>query len=470
MLDNNKIYNDPMIKSKVYKPINPLLESVKFKSQSEREAAIEEVLLSAGIKTIGDIIPIRSYDEEKNGQISLKFAPKEGSKLAEQVKLSKAAAQQNIKLGVTGSDYLDGTSLITGVIEQVTPVVENEMIAKMFPEGEYSANKLFMDVWQPITGMTHAVAMDAPVNVVQKRGFQTEEWLPPFYNEMIQIDQNEALNLRDPGNQNLAIRGLAAAISKWTAQLTHRGGTRRLNDIYNAIFTGSYTWQGEALSYGIPSGNRFTAGALNGVWGTITGTNYVPNPASNPILDMTVIHNLLLILYRGLPMTWIMNPNTMALFSQNPTVINRVNTQYSDEIMQKAKRNPNSMESVATFYLGSDINIGILVDGSAYIADVNDPNGHTAGTTNYILPDYQIWIKIDTDKFGGPYGEYAYCLAAQNGGLQNARPGKFFQIIDSMASSTVIGITQPNITLMNGWRGGVRLPRYFDVITVNVGV
>jgi hypothetical protein len=174
--------------------------------------------------------------------------------------------------------------------------------------------------------------------------------------------------------------------------------------------------------------------------------------------------------YRGLKQTWIMNPSTSALFSQNDTVINRVNTQYSDAIMQKAGTNPNSMKSVASYYLGADIDVDFLVDGSAYIADENDPNGYTAGTTNYILPDYQIWIKIETDKFGGPYGEYAYCLAAQNGGLQNARPGKFFQIIDSMASNTIQGITQPTIALMNGWRGGVRIPRYFDVYTFNVGI
>jgi hypothetical protein len=453
---------------KVHKKVNPLLEAVKFKSTSEKEAAVEEVLKSMGLKTLGDIMVPYTEQEKNEGRVNLKFSAKSGTLAAEHIRLKSES--QNVKLGVTGSDYLDGTSLITGVIEQVTPVVENEVIAKMFPEGEYSASKLFMDVWQPITGMTHANAMDAPVQVVKKRGFQTEEWLPPFYIEMAQFNQNEILNLRDPGNQNLAIRGIAAVIAKISDQLTHRGGTRRLNDIYNAIFTGSYIWQGESLSYGIPSGNRFTAGALNGVWGVISGTNYVPNPASNPILDMTVIVNNLLKKYRGLKQTWIMNPSTSALFSQNDTVINRVNTQYSDAIMQKAGTNPNSMKSVASYYLGADIDVDFLVDGSAYIADENDPNGYTAGTTNYILPDYQIWIKIETDKFGGPYGEYAYCLAAQNGGLQNARPGKFFQIIDSMASNTIQGITQPTIALMNGWRGGVRIPRYFDVYTFNVGI
>jgi len=462
--------NNSMLHLKVNKPKIPMLESVMFKSESEKEAAIEEVFLRVGVKTIGDIIAPITHEESKNGKIpsNIKFAFKEGSKLAEKSKFSQNSFS-SVKLGTTGSDYLDGTSLITGVIEQVTPVVENEVIAKMFPEGEYEANKLFMDVWQPITGMTHQNAMDTPVQVVQKRGFQTEEWLPPFAIEMIQINQNEALNLRDPGNQNLAIRGLAACMSKWSAQLTHRGGTRRMNDIYQAIFTGSYTWQDQSISYGIPSGNRFTAGALNGVWGSVSGSNIVPNANSNPILDLITIRNLLLILYKNLNVTLIMNPITGSLFNQNPTVINRVNTQYSDRIMQKhGDNNPNSVKSVLSYYLGADLDIDVMYDASAYIADVNDPNGHAAGTTNYLLPTGQIWIKVDTNAFGAPYGEYAYSLAAQNGGMQNARPGKFFQIIDSMASNTIQGVTQPMIALMNGWRGGVRLPRYFDVFTFNV--
>jgi len=164
-----------------------------------------------------------------------------------------------------------------------------------------------------------------------------------------------------------------------------------------------------------------------------------------------------------------MNPLTADLFHQNPTVINRVNTQYSDRIMQKSGDNsPNSMKTVVEYYYGADLDMHFVIDGSSYIADVNDPNGYTAGTTNYLLPTGQIWLKIDTSEFGSPYGEYAYCLAAQNGGMQNARPGKFFQIIDSMASNTIQGVTQPTIALMNGWRGGVRLPRYFDVFTFNV--
>ena len=176
-----------------------------------------------------------------------------------------------------------------------------------------------------------------------------------------------------------------------------------------------------------------------------------------------------MIKYKGLKLELICNPLTASLFAQNPTVINRVNTQYSDRIMQKSgNNNPNSFESVANYYLGSDLGITFMIDESSYIADVNDPNGYSTGTVNYLLPNGQIWLKLDTSAFGSPYGEYAYSLAAQNGGLQNARPGKFFQIIDSMASSTIQGITQPTIALMNGWRGGVRLPRYFDVFTFNV--
>ena len=57
--------NDSMAHLKVNKPQNAatkLLDSVKFKSESEKEVAIEEVLLAAGIKKIGDIIQPLTYD------------------------------------------------------------------------------------------------------------------------------------------------------------------------------------------------------------------------------------------------------------------------------------------------------------------------------------------------------------------------------------------------------------------------
>lgn len=378
----------------------------------------------------------------------------------------------NIKLSSTGPEILSATTLITGVIEKITPYVKTEMLRTLFPENNYPSQRLLLDQFDEIRGMTHSVAMGDPFPNIKKRGIETKSYIPPSAGEQLQISVQEALFLRDPGNQDISLRGLAMYMAKWSEQLGNRADVKYATDIYQALFEGTYTWQDQAISYGLDPNLQLSFDTLFGQpLGTITNDNIEPNAAANPILYLSVIRNQILKKYRGFKLKMVMNPNTEALFCQNPVFIQRIPFLYSNPAMiTKATRDgANSMENLLNLTFGADLDYEVVVDSSSYIADENDPYGRTAGETYYTLPDYKVWFYFDRGRFGGTIGEYAYTLAVQNGGIQNPQPGRFMGIVNEQLSNTIQGMTNPSLYMYLGWNGGVRFQASQDVITLDVG-
>lgn len=432
-------------KSPFPQEITGVLNSVKYSSTNDKADAIYDTLKFMGLNNVSQVI-------NNDGTPGL------------------FKKDVNVKLAYTGEGLLAGTSLVTGVIEQVTPYIQNETLRNLFPEAEYASQRLLLDVFDPIVGMTHDTPLDTPVPIIEKRGVETQEFQPKTSQEAIEITQEQILFLRDPGNQNISLRGLAMYMAKWTEQLAHRGNVKRLNDIYTAIFQGQYYWGAELISYGIPTGNRIHTVNLSGYWGTIvTGTSFSYNPLANPILDLTTIFNNILLKYRGLKMKIVLNYMTNQLIVQNPNVIARTPFLYANNnLVSNSVTGGVTLDTLLRYYLGGDLGIEVIIDNSNYIADVNDPNGYVAGTTNPVLPNYKIWVYIDTDGFGMPLGEYAYTLATQKGGTSNPQAGKYFYLVDSTLSQTFDGISQPRINIAHGWNGSPRLQRYQDIWTIDV--
>jgi hypothetical protein len=433
---------------------NPIvaLSALRNASRSDKALGIEEALKYGGVRKASDIVNT-SFSSSKN------------------LFMASDNVQKNlIALGATGDPLLNGTSLITGVMEQVTPYIQMTTVRELFPEAEYASQRLLLDIFDPITGMTHNTALDEPVPVIQKRGIVTEEFQPATSQEVLEISQEEILFLRNPGDQNISVRGLATYMAMWSEQLSHRGLVKQLNDIYTALFTNQYTWKNKVISYGIPGGNTIDTSALSGNWGTITASNITPNPLANPILDLSIILNNILKMYRGLKMKLIMNYNTNQLICQNPNVISRVPFIYANNsLVSPAMTGGVTADTLLKYFLGGDLGVEVIIDNSTYIADVNDPNGYSAGAVNPILPNYMIWVYIDTDGFGKPLGEYAYTLAVQNGGTANPKAGKYFYLVDTSISQTIDGISQPRIFLGHGWNGSPRIMRPNDIWHIYVG-
>jgi hypothetical protein len=440
------------------KILTPNVE-LKRSSESEKAAYIEETLKEAGVRSAADIQVTKDASTQKLG---FKLSPEA------HVRFQRGLKQSNIALSTGGDPLLSGTALITGVMEEVTPLLQNDLMREMFPEAEYAAQTLLLDMFENIVGMSFDNPMDSPVPIIKKRGLRTESFTPKSVHEAIEVSQQEMLFLRDPGNPNISLRGIATYLAMWSQQLGHRQEVRKIDDIYTALFNGELNWLNQAVSYSIPSGNRINASALSGVWGSFTGTGISPNASANPILDLSIILNSILIQYRGLKIKLVMNPKTHQLLVQNPNVINRTAYVYANNsLVSKADKGGVTIATALEYFLGGDLNVDVLIDNSVYIPDADDPHGRTPGQSTYLLPDGQIWIYIDTDGFGAPLGEYAYTLAAQNGGMNNPKSGKFMYFIDTTLSQTFEGIAQPRIYIGGGWNGAPRIMRNKDIWTFN---
>lgn len=440
-----------------------ILNPLRNASESDKAEGLAVALERCGIKTMGDIVNF--------GGQGL-FKPSQRAVQGYKAELQKVAAQKGIQLATTGEPLFSGTSMIIGVMEQVTPMIQTKYIEQLFPEASYAAQQLELDIFDAVKGMLPDTPFDAPVPTIAKRGLTSIAFRPASTQAKMDINQSEYLFLRDPGNSNLSVRGITQYMAKWTEQLAWMGNIKRINQIYRAICYGSFGWENENISYGIPSGNRIVTagGGLSGSWGTITDINYTVNPVANPISDLSAIFNNQLKKYRGFKMKIYMNAATNQLICQNPTVINRSPFIYANNGMV----NPGltggvTADTVLKYFFGGDLDIEVIVDNSVYTAGPNDPNGYTEDTEHYLFPDYYIWIYIDTDGFGKPLGEYCYTLAAQNGGLQNPKTGKYMWLVDSTLSNTVDGISQPRISIGHGWNGSPWILRKNDIFTINVG-
>lgn len=366
--------------------------------------------------------------------------------------------QHKVKLGRTGDALLTTTSLITGVMEAVTPFVQKQ-IFDLFPEMSYGAWRLLIDKIDQIQGMLGDAPLGAPVPLIKKRGFKTYAVELPQIGNVAVFSQEDVLSLRSPGSNDLALRGLAQMLSYISRQLEHMGVVRRMNDIYSALINNQVVWQGKTYSMGIPGANYIHAHDMGGIWGSISATGVTTSDTANPIAQLANFLNFILTKERGLKIALMMNHKTNQLFCQNANVISRVSTMYANATMTSpdSTGGANTIDKALKYYLGGDLNTNVIIDASQYIAGPNDPNSYVDGTVNTLLPNGKIYAFVDTEKFGGSIGEYAYTLAVQNGGNMNPRPGKYFYMQDTSLTQTAEGIQQPQLVLGHGWNGGLRL-------------
>ncbi len=385
----------------------------------------------------------------------------------------RLGSASNAKLGRSGDSLLTTTALITGVMEAVTPFMQPE-IYELFPEMSYGAWNLLIDKIDPITGIMDDAPLGSPVKVVTKRGFNTYSVQLPQVGNVAIFSQEDILSLRSPGSNDLALRGLSQMISYVSRQLEHMGNVRRMNDIYQALVANQVKWQGQTYAMGIPSANFLSASTLGGVWGTIGASGVTPSASANPITQLANLLNFTLTKERGLKVSMFLNHKTNQLATQNANVIARVSNIYANPNVQGTLFTPTKATGGATidtwlkYYLGGDINVNVVIDSSQYIAGKNDRNGYTEGTTNTLLPDGKIYFFVDTGKFGGPIGEYAYTLSVQNGGAMAPKPGKYFYMQDTAMTQTAEGIQQPQLVLGHGFNGGIRLLFPEEVYTLDV--
>lgn len=397
--------------------------------------------------------------------------------------LSIIKPDSKIKFSSEGDQLLQQTSLITGVIQMVTPDAGAPEIRELFPSAQHGAQNLLLDVVDPIVGVTaQKSGLGDQPRRVKTRNITTSIWTGGIQQEYIQFDQQLLMFARQYGNQNISLRGAAYLMALAQEQLWHRyENYMDLQTVYS-IVNNQTTYEGEVIPMGIPNSNIIDWADLSGLLGTIDRTSNTITPSDNdvyPMLNIIDTADMIQFRYKKThKLRWLMNGRTQDLFNQHPNITNY--SQYLNAntlALTPASGTVNTFEGIMK-YLIPGMEQEVSICNSSYYPDADDPFGNAANA-NFIsgetypdaipiMPDGKIICAlVPTDK-EGPCFEYTFQPVAQNGGLLNAQGGPVMTIVDTLGSNTPEGAFNPSIYMIISANAGLRPKRPFDTFVLNV--
>jgi hypothetical protein len=372
---------------------------------------------------------------------------------------------------MNGGILIDGfTTFISKVIQESYSVETGgaTWLDNVFKDSMIPSQKVVVEVFAYPGGLLDAYNYGQPAFEKTKIGNRSYEYAGVPYRNYLQMTELDLTFLRDLGNPDVSARGVLQRLTMYSMQAKVLVNNRKAI-LKQSIFNNGLTVNGTTISYQIPSYN-FVASVTDPVnnWGsynTTTGAITV-NANSNPIDDLYFyLQSYLPWIGRAEMLqtcTMVMNPITQTIMMTNPNVKQTVKAFLSGNRSAVDPRHQYSAEFIAQTFLPG-FRGSVVVDGSNYLLNNSDvtwePDGsgftNTPVQQNYFMPVGAVLFAIDTERFGGPLGEFIYTSSVQNGGFTQANPGPFFIIEDCTAPGTRGGPLNPFINLDFGFAGGL---------------
>lgn len=346
----------------------------------------------------------------------------------------------------------------TRVLQEAIREIETDpteyLGAKYMPAIEIPSATVFVDVWEARGGIIkeHTIGTDPQAST--RRQFRTQQYAPGAYKEFVRFNEAEILRLRELGLNDQSKRGIRQHLNENALVLNNRIEARMELLRWQAIFNGTYVYDGKTVSFGVPSANKV---APVTPWGTNDGSgNFVAaNAGATPIQDMRY-WIMSYPTYRKYKITkLIMNVNTVRMVLDNPNVQSLIQSRFAAES-----------------YKMHDINevMGFLVPGMPPIEvykgwyqseTVNNTTGQiTVGNAIFFIPDGAIYFETklpDSNKIG----DVVMSLNLSNGSVDAPSAGKFILVDEHIDDRP----GNPYIDVLGGFYGGPRLKRPFDTLT-----
>ncbi len=348
------------------------------------------------------------------------------------------------------------TSVIQKLVQEVVNDPSTYLGAKYIPSVALPVDRVRVEIIEASGGLTQEHAVGTDVKYVQSFGTRVQEFAPPAYKEAILYDEKKILNLRALGQNDPSKRGIRQYLDLDIDRLNRRLEARIELLRWNAIFAGSFSYMGNAFSYGIPSAN--TAVPLGAVW-SLDGIN--PNNAANPIADIRYWTQGGLAAFRKYRIKrMIVNPNTARFVLEN------TNTK---AYLSSIGANPNISEWTLPKLIAFLVPGGpeVVIYDSWYQQETVVANKITVGNAVYFIPDGGIFFEASLPG-GDMIGEFVQGLNLASGTMEAPGFGKFLVVEENIAPGTKGGPGNPWMQAIAGVYGGVNLQRSFDVLTANV--
>lgn len=350
------------------------------------------------------------------------------------------------------------TRVLQEVIREIETDVTEYIGAKYLPTITEPATSVFVDVLESRGGLISEHTLGTDPQSAPRRQFRTQQYAPGSYREFIRFNEGDILRLRELGLNDQSKRGIRQHLNENALVLNNRIEARIELLRWQAIFNGTYVYDGKTVSFGVPSGNNV---APLVPWGLNDGSgNFtVSNPAASPIQDMRYWILGGYATFRKYKITkLIMNPNTERMVLDNPNVQSLIQSRFASESYKM-----NNINETMGFLVPGMPPIEVY-KGWYQSEAINATTGQiTVGNAQYFIPDGSIFFECklpDMNKIG----DVVMTLNLSNGSIDAPSAGKFILVDEQI--QTKIG--NPYIDIFAGFLGGPRLKRGFDCLTATV--
>jgi hypothetical protein len=348
------------------------------------------------------------------------------------------------------------TRVLQEVIREIETDPNTYLGARYMPSIEIPSATVFVDVLEARGGLTKEHALGNDPQAVVRRQFRTQQYSPGAYKEFVRFTEADILRLRELGMNDQSKRGIRQHLNENALVLNNRIEARMELLRWQAIFNGTFVYDGKTVDFGKPAANNVTATVA---WGQIVAGQYVANPAATPIQDVRFWTMGGYAAFRKYKITkMIMNKNTARVFLDNPNVQSLIQNRFAAETYKM-----HDINQALQFLVPGCPNVEIYE--AWYQTETEDAaTGQlTISDAVYFIPDGRIFFECALPD-GNKIGDVVMSLNLSNGSVDAPAAGKFILVDEHIADRPA----NPYIDLIGGFYGGPRLKRPFDCLTASV--
>lgn len=350
------------------------------------------------------------------------------------------------------------TRVLQDVIREIEVDVTEFLGAKYLPSIDMPTSSVFVDVLEARGGMIQEHTMGGDPQSAPRRQFHTQQYAPGNYREFIRFNEGDILKLRELGQNDQSKRGIRQHLNENALVLNNRIETRVELLRWQAIFNGTYVYDGKSVDFGVPGANDV---APTQPWGlSSSGVFTVTNPAATPVQDMRYWLLGGYAPFRKYKITKvIMNPNTARMVLDNPAVQSLIQSRFASD----SYATQHDVNAMFSFLIPGMCPVEVYKGW--YQSEAIDPTTGliTVGDAIFFIPDGKIFFEAklpDSNKIG----DVCMTLTLSNGSVDAPAPGKFIIVDEHIQDKP----GNPYIDVFGGFAGGPRLKRPKDVLTATV--
>ena len=337
---------------------------------------------------------------------------------------------------------------ITAVVERIR-AQSSKYAFKLMPIVNRPDGILEHEILSDFGGMTSERVLGEEGKTIASISTQSKVFLPGSYQESIPFNERDLLRLRKAGTigerGGTGLTNDELSLTKRAAQKLEVRLSNRMQDlIFKSIFGGTYTYNGQTYTFGIPTSNLLDTG-------TNWDTEYAAGTA-NPIVDLL-----------NMMQTPVMRKYIFEEIAMNPHTAAKAKKAI---IKEKQIHNSNvkeaSLGELLSFYCPELPKINIVRD--AHQDETVSADGEVkAGDAEYFLPNGKmLWVpSMD----GVEFPQYGELQLTENMNDPSAT-------VDKPATGSYLFFDEkglenrksPKVEIVAGFNGGPNLMRPFDVL------